>query len=708
MSRNRYGRIYHSDHSSINLRFKSLDARRVFEAKFNRYHADHDHDGQMPRFQEATAAEIGNPDTTTIHDVDTVTIDGYATYEIEEYHKEQEGTRLHRYQPPTCCVAPTISIKRKFVASDTLERHELSAIFTDMPDEDYQSLLESVKESGFIDDVIRLIDTEVLDGWHRYRAAKELNLLRKLRFQQWDEKKEGDPAAFVLGWNLYRRHQTASQRAQIVVHFNERFGKGNMKAQREGSEDSGVPNGTPKTRDELAKQAKVGRTTIDRAIQVEKEGESEAVRSGDKTAGEVLKARDAATAKKRKKQVLKNMWDARVQAARDYTGDSDTELNQFLSLPELEKAFAKNNESYALAFESGMKRIDAATSFQDFQERAFEVDEFGNAKVDTSEVEAEYKAIHTYAGDLRQWQRPDWSPDTNWILPLIEAKKKAKASKAEQELTEDRHRAKQAERKMWSALESVAPDWAKEDFAAAACDKLNWGVTEFPDPLETDIPAVWKARFDLLRNEINLPATWIQPMLTRMAETNPEPDTVDSLWEKITPAISVWKAARKGKGVGHASKTMFLNATKRFLDLPQERETDVELLKQLLDIVTERHGPGYTFERYIKMQCNGASIWEEADSTAETPAEACQHDDNTPADDTDDDTSLAEIDNLPAVKHFLEMLCKQVGTIQHPVDRDNVSVAIFDALVEAVEGLTDREQLSVLIECAHTLVNESL
>ena len=431
MAATRYGRIYHSDYSYINLRFASADERKTFTEKFNAYHASHDHDGVVPRFENEVASKIGNPESTTIHDAHSVSIDGYATYEIEEYHNPGDSiARRGRYKPPTCCVAPIISIDRTFVQSDTLERHELSAIFGDMADEEYASLLASVKEDGAIDNVIRLYEGQILDGWHRYRAAKELNLLRKLRFQQWNEKDEGDPKIFVYARNMERRHWDKATRAQVAVAFNERFGHGgDRKSGDESSHqnDDLKPEDKPKTREELAKDVGVSTATIDRAITIEKEGESEAVISGEKTAGEVIKARDAATAKKRKKQVLKNLWDIRKQSSMDYVGDADNDLNQYLSQDDLEKGFVKNNESYAEAFQSGMQRIDQARGFQDFQDRAFEVDEFGVAKVDISDLEAEHRAIMTYAGDIRQWQRPDWSPDTNWILPLIEAKKKAKA-----------------------------------------------------------------------------------------------------------------------------------------------------------------------------------------------------------------------------------------------------------------------------------------
>ena len=423
MASTRYGRIKHDRYSAINVRFPSPDARQAFADKFNEFHASHDHDGEIPTFEMITAADTkGYNGGRTPVDQEYISIDGYTFSQIEEYHEEDGLYTSVFYEPPTCCIAPIIVVEGEFTDSGTLERHELSAVFGDMPEDDYTSLLESVQKDGFMDPKIKILDGKVLDGWHRYRAGKELNLLRKLKFQQWNEKNNGaDAQAFVLARNIERRHLSAQQRAQIVVSFNERFGHGGDRT------ESKSPNGDLKTREELAKEAGVGTSTIDRAVAVEKAGESEKVIAGQKSASEVLKAREASKLLKQKKHVLKNIWDTRIQAARDYTGESDTELNQHLSLPELEKGFAENNESFADAFESGMKRIDEAVSFKNFQERALEVDEFGNAKVNVEDLEAERKAIMFYAGDIRQWERPDWSPDTNWILPLIAAKK-AKAS----------------------------------------------------------------------------------------------------------------------------------------------------------------------------------------------------------------------------------------------------------------------------------------
>lgn len=623
MGKNRYGRIYHSDYSYINLRFPSVEARREFAEKFEAYHDSHDHDGEVPWFEGINASEANK---AAVKDVDSVMIDGYYPHEIEDYHEDKHGGKWVNYKPPTCCVAPIISIDRTFVQSDTLTRHELSAIFTDIPDEEFASMLQSIQKDGFMDPVIRLIGTEVLDGWHRYSAAKELNLLRKLRFQQWNEKDEGDPAAFVYARNQHRRHQSAAKRAQITVLFNERYELG-----RNQYSDEGSPNGKPKTREELAKEAGVGKRTIDRAIVIEKEGESEAVIAGEKTTGEVIKSRDAAKLKKRKRQVLKDMWDTRIQAARDYTGDSDTDLNQYLSLNDLEKGFAENNESFADVFTSGMKRIDTAHGFQDFQDRAFETDEHGVAKVSIEDLDEESKAIGFYAGDIRQWQRPDWSPDTNWILPLIEAKK-----------VERGH---------------IAPR---------------------PEP-------------------------------------EPEPD-LKELREQVKAEMPKWKQRYKESGkketelVSRASFSALIHVLRNWENAssasPEEGTATAEELKELL-----KHLKGDSYVFIYRLRDYIRETEDAPDNAAKRPAtELPLQDalDEMKAEESDEDTSLTEIDNLPAVKNFLENLNSLVETDIYPIQRDDLSVAIHDIfLSDGDVYVTERQQLAILIDVAHSILVES-
>ena len=301
MATNRYGQIWHGDHHHINIRFPSTEARLKFQNEFEAYHASHDHEGDIPIFKNVVLKDLKlstgsrSPEDLIKAETDKdyrITIDGYGWNDIHEYHNPSGFSRYFWYHVPTCCVPPIIVVDREFVDSGTLKRHPLSAIFGDMPADDFQSLLESVDRDGFIDPIVRIHEGQILDGWHRYRAAQELNLIRRLKFQEWDEdeREDGDPKAFVLARNIERRHLSASQRAQIAVAFNERFNRGNIDAQRN---DSGSPNREPKTRQELAKEAGVGTSTIDRAVAVEQAGQSETVIAGEKSVGEVLEEQKA-------------------------------------------------------------------------------------------------------------------------------------------------------------------------------------------------------------------------------------------------------------------------------------------------------------------------------------------------------------------------------------------------------------------------------
>ena len=278
MASTRYGRIHHG-HIHNNIKFPSPAAREAFAEEFKKYHTSHDHDGEVPRFEMVKASDIKSYEQGA-KDYDKVTIDGYAWYEIKKYHHREHDEHFTHYRPPTCCVSPIIVLDKEFIDSGTLERHELSRIFGDMPDDEFQHLVKSVETDGFMDYVIRMHEGKILDGWHRYRAALELNLVRKLMFYPWDEEKEGTAVAFVAARNIERRHLSASQRAQIVVSLNERFGWG-------GDRSKGS-NEPLKTQDELATQANVSKSSIKRAVQVEKAGKSDKVISGDKSASQVI------------------------------------------------------------------------------------------------------------------------------------------------------------------------------------------------------------------------------------------------------------------------------------------------------------------------------------------------------------------------------------------------------------------------------------
>ena len=699
MASTRYGRIYHGDHHHNNIKFPSPDARDTFAEKFNAYHDSHAHDGEAPRFEFIKAADVRDVYAGgRNHNHGEITIDGYAFYEIKEYHNREYPDTYTHYRMPTCCVSPIIVFEREFIDAGTLERHELSSVFGDMAEDDFENLKKSVEADSFMDPLIRVLDGKVLDGWHRYQAALSLNFVRKLVFMPWDDEKDGGAIAFVAARNLERRHLTPSQRGQIVVFLNERFGW--------GGDRSKTPNDALKTKSDLAADANVGVSTIDRAVKVEKFGRSEEVISGEKTATEVIteetlkslweqvnaaipvwKAnreglghasksmlicatlrfeglprntetdvavlkkllellttdstdilqtlvgkqlqgeslwspdgttpvetpddREARTLLKKKKQVLKSMWDSRVQAARDYTGDGDTELNQYLTLAQLEKGFAKHHKIYKDPFKSGMKRITSAVTYARFIESALASD------VSLEDLEKESRAISIYAYDILAWQRQDW------IQQMLKSKKDA-----------------------------------------AAASK--------PEP-------------------------------------EPAPDDIDALLEKVSADMPKWKERYEETGykesdlVNQATLSVLLTALRAYRENEDTGAATVEELKDLLGLMKSS---SYPFIRQLRKALGGCQP-SKPDASDETPAateETCP-DDAQETEDSEEDTSLADL-NLPSLKGLLDALLDTVGRIEHQADRDSFSVAVYEALWQ-FEGITEREQLSTLIECALTLVSES-
>lgn len=460
----RYGRIIHSKFQVNHIKFENVAARREFAKTFEEYHAGHDHDGEPPRFEEINTSDAESYHIKAASEWGDMylTIDGFKAYEIAEYHNWDGIKRVSgnpRYRPPTCCISPLIVLESvtiggngPFVDSGTLERHELSSIFGSMHEEEFNDLVGSIQETGFTDSHIRMYEGKVLDGWHRYRAALELNVVRKLRFTAWDEEKEGDPVAFVQARNLERRMLTAGQRAQIVYSISERFGHGGNRSK--------MPNGTL-TREELATKANVGVRTIARAAQVEKLGRSEEVIAGEKSASEIIE-----------EMTIEELW---------------KQINPAIT------AWKQAREGVGCA--SKTMFTHAALRWE-----GFESDTKPNAKVlkellrlltgtDTNILE---ELIRKQLDGKDLWDDP---PDN---------------------LAEKQQRALDAEHRMFQALDELSSDWNYDDFIAAALDKHDWEGTALPDIDSLEDPEIWEERYDLLTREIHAPAAWIQQMLDDM------------------------------------------------------------------------------------------------------------------------------------------------------------------------------------------------
>ena len=153
------------------------------------------------------------------------------------------------------------------------ERHHLSEVWGNMPDNQFQEFVEEYKKDHKQQMVV-LYEGKVLDGWHRYMASLTVGLE-----PFFNELNAGiDPVAYVIQHNGLRRHLEPSQRASIIVHLNDWAERGRPKT-------STVADLMPvMTNSQMAGEAGVSERTITNARTAESGGLGDAVRSGEMSA----------------------------------------------------------------------------------------------------------------------------------------------------------------------------------------------------------------------------------------------------------------------------------------------------------------------------------------------------------------------------------------------------------------------------------------
>ena len=192
-------------------------------------------------------------------------------------------------------------------------------------------------------------------------------------------------------------------------------------------------------------------------------------------------------------------------------------------------------------------------------------------------------------------------------------------------------------------------------------------------------------------------------------EPEPAPDDIDALLEKVSAEMPKWKQRYKETGykeselVSQATLALLVEVLRTYREKEDTGAATVEELKDLLGLMKSS---SYVFIRQLRKALGGCQP-SKPDASDETPAETEETcpDDAQETEDSEVDTSLADL-NLPSLKGILDTLLDTVGRIEHQADRDNFSVAVHKAFWQ-FEGITEREQLSILIECAHSLVSET-
>ena len=663
MSANRYGQIWHGDHHHINIRFPSNEARLKFQNEFEAYHASHDHEGDVPIFKCVTTKDLklstGSRSSQDLVKAETdkdyrITLDGYSWNEIHEYHNPSGWSDYFWYSVPTCCVPPTIVVDREFVDSGTLKRHELSAKFEDMPEKDFQSLLESVQTNDFIDPIVRIYEGHILDGWHRYRAAQELNLIRKLRFQEWDDDadRDGDPRSFVLARNLNRRHLTPAQRAQIVLEFNDWAPRGRP--------SKNTPNGVLKTKKELAKEARVGTSTMDRAASIKESGQSEVVIRGDKTPGQLEReAKEKRYAKLCKAiNAFNRVWqktqlatqvslsDDFFPAAAEALGfpmntveqvyrcqdspESEKKMKGFTGLgidsweryfdamrtaliekPEwVESLENKTNTEDALEhlyqnrqnFQTAVSDFAQSGAYLDFAycrrrikslvglEDSTDEESTDCTQWDLQKIKAQSHLITETVQVIRGYLEEDPKIETHPVAELLSEMQRI--SEIHQSAKLDTYTPPFLHQPLSDAVERIEKLWTS-DWEA----KSDEARLDDLNALEAELPSLIEAE-DTARETDGKTGT---------SAAGPAPDDLKTLWEKVSAEIPKWKQRYKESGkqeselISRASKSQFIHVLREYRETEQGGAATIEELKDLLQLLKNDSYPiAYRLRRIVR------------------------------------------------------------------------------------------------------------
>jgi len=136
-------------------------------------------------------------------------------------------------------------------------QHPLSAAYPAMQPTEYQGLLDSITDIG-VQVPITLFEGQVIDGWHRYKAATELGMECPSV-----ELVDVDPRDFAKSQGA-RRNISPSQTAMAITAI--------YAWRPHGDQRSAVTADRVKTTKELATIAGVGTRTIEQAKAVQASG----------------------------------------------------------------------------------------------------------------------------------------------------------------------------------------------------------------------------------------------------------------------------------------------------------------------------------------------------------------------------------------------------------------------------------------------------
>ena len=164
---------------------------------------------------------------------------------------------------------------------NSLERHELSSVWGDMPENEFNALVRDIDEVGIRDPIV-LYEGKVLDGWHRTKAAIALGLT-SVPFVEFEG---DDPAGFAIRRNALRRHLSKTQRVTIALQVRLWADAGRPKTMSERALERADAKRTNK---ELAEEAGASVGTVKQVKKRIREGHGDDLRTGKETLASLTK-----------------------------------------------------------------------------------------------------------------------------------------------------------------------------------------------------------------------------------------------------------------------------------------------------------------------------------------------------------------------------------------------------------------------------------
>jgi len=183
-----------------------------------------------------------------------------------------------------------------------LEIHDLCKLFPPMPEDQFNSLIDSIRDHGQLTPIV-LHEGKILDGRHRYKAC--INLGIEPRFEEYEGE---DALGYVIALNLSRRHLDDSQRGMISARIaNLKLGDNQFMGGGRNLPPTAVSNA------EAAKRMNVSDFTVKKAKKVLKQGTQELVEAVE--AGEIAVSVAAKIAELDHKQQAQVMADPKPEQA---------------------------------------------------------------------------------------------------------------------------------------------------------------------------------------------------------------------------------------------------------------------------------------------------------------------------------------------------------------------------------------------------------